>query len=297
MFPVGSRFSIPRFLLHLCLGFAFAIALMGVQFLAIDPSPAATFEEIVTRGYLVVAVKDNLRPMGFRDRTGELQGLEIDLARELAEDILGDRDAVVFQPVSNRERLQVVMDGEVDFAIAGVTATAARSRLVDFSLPYYFDGVTFVMLDAVAQDAASITPADLNDATIAAIDGSSTVAAVRYFISNPNLVAVDSYEAGKALLEAGEVDAFAGDTTVLAGWVQEFPQYRLVEFQLSLEPLCVVMPKGLQYDDLRRSIRDAIERSIASGWLREKATEWGLPLPQEEEVRWHSDGERDRFEF
>ena len=272
--PIGSRFSILPSILHLCLGFAVAIALAGVPFLARASDPPAALEAIQSQGHLTVAVKDNWSPLGFRDRTGELQGLEIDLARGLAEEILGDRDAVVFYPVSNRDRLRVVMDGEVDLAIAGVTATRVRSRLVDFSGPYYFDGVTFVVSDTTAQE-----PADLAAATIAAIDGSTTVAAVRYFISNPNLVAVDSYEGGKALLEAGEVDAFAGDTTVLAGWVREFRDYRLLPFQLSLEPLCVVMPKGLQYDDLRQSIRGILENWRATGWLREKAVEWGLPVP------------------
>jgi polar amino acid transport system substrate-binding protein len=36
---------------------------------------AAQLPEIQQRGYLNIAVKDNLRPLGFRDANGNLQGL------------------------------------------------------------------------------------------------------------------------------------------------------------------------------------------------------------------------------
>ena len=45
--------------------------------------------EIEKRGYLIVAVKDNIRPWGFRDAKGNLQGWEIDLAKHLASDTFG----------------------------------------------------------------------------------------------------------------------------------------------------------------------------------------------------------------
>ena len=38
------------------------------------PSSAAELKEIQRRGYLTIAVKDNLRPLGFRDAGGKLQG-------------------------------------------------------------------------------------------------------------------------------------------------------------------------------------------------------------------------------
>ena len=60
---------------------------------------AAQMPEIQRRGYLNIAVKDNLRPLGFRDANGNLQGLEIDLAKRLAVDLLGKADAVKLQPV------------------------------------------------------------------------------------------------------------------------------------------------------------------------------------------------------
>ncbi|MBW4634707.1 MAG: transporter substrate-binding domain-containing protein [Iphinoe sp. HA4291-MV1] len=232
---------------------------------------AAEMPEIQRRGYIKIAVKDNLRPLGFRDVNGNLQGLEIDLAKALAVDLLGKADAVKLQPVANRDRLSAVLDNKVDIAIARVTATASRSRLVSFSVPYYFDGTVLVTKDTLLQQLS-----DLAKRKITVLKNSSTIADVRYYLPNAELVGVDSYQAAFALLENNAADAFAADASVLSGWVQQYPQYQLLPTKLSTQPLSVVMPKGLQYDELRRRINEAIARYINSGWLKQRATYWGL---------------------
>ncbi|WP_322111988.1 transporter substrate-binding domain-containing protein [Aerosakkonema funiforme] len=235
-------------------------------------SNAAELKEIQERGYLIVGVKDNLRPMGFRDATGNLQGLEIDLARGLAAELLGRSDAVKFEPVANRDRLDVVLRGKVDLTIARVTATEPRARLVNFSPPYYFDGIALVTKDATVQQLD-----DIRQAKIAVLFGSSTIPKLRYQLPAAQLVGVASYEEARSLLEAGGAVAFAADVSILTGWVQEYPQYRLVPTLLSAEPLAVVMPKGLQYDELRRRVNRAIDRWRSDGWLQQRAIYWGLP--------------------
>ncbi|BAY32655.1 glutamine ABC transporter, glutamine-binding protein GlnH [Nostoc carneum NIES-2107] len=233
---------------------------------------AAQMPEIQRRGYFTIAVKDNLRPLGFRDAKGNLQGLEIDLAQRLASDLLGRANAVKLQPVANRDRLSVVFNNQVDFAIARVTATESRSRLVSFSVPYYFDGSYVVVKDTEIQRIN-----DLAKRKIAVLNNSTTIADVRYYVSNAELVGVNSYEEAREKIESNAVSAFAADASVLSGWVQQYPQYRLLPTKLSTAPLSVVMPKGLQYDDLRLQVNGAIARYIDEGWLKKRAQFWGLP--------------------
>ncbi|MBW4628398.1 MAG: transporter substrate-binding domain-containing protein [Brasilonema octagenarum HA4186-MV1] len=237
----------------------------------LSASAAEEMPEIQRRGYIRIAVKDNLPPLGFRDTNGNLQGLEIDLAKALAADLLGKADAVKLQPVANGDRLSAVLDHKVDLAIARVTATASRSRLVSFSVPYYFDGTVLVTKNTFFQRLS-----DLSKRKVAVLNNSSTIADVRYYIPNAELVGVDSYQAAFTLLENNSADAFAADASVLSGWVQQYPQYRLLSAKLSTQPLSVVMPKGLQYDPLRRKVNQAIARYINSGWLKQRATYWGL---------------------
>lgn len=236
------------------------------------PVYAADLATIQERGYLVVAVKDNLRPLGFRDASGELVGLEIDIARRLAAELLGSPDAVVFEPVSNLERLPAVTEGQVDLAIAHLTVTGARSRIVFFSTPYYFDGAALVTRSPVID---SITHPSLQ--TVAALNGSTTVPVLRSRLPGVRLVSATSYQDAYQMLEAGEVDAFAGDAGVLAGWVQEYPQYRLLPTLLSGNALSIAMPRGLQYDELHRWVNEAIARWYEEGWLQERIRYWGLP--------------------
>jgi len=239
---------------------------------AVSPIFAADLVTIRERGYLVVAVKDNRPPLGFRQASGELEGFEIDLAIRLAEAILGDGEALVLQPVTNPNRLPAVLEGEVDMAIAGIAMTPERMRLVSFSLPYYLDGTALVTARPDVR-----TLADLPRRPVAVIDGSAAVAALRHQVPTADLVPVSSYQEALALLETGGADAFAGDLTVLAGWVQEYPAYHLLPTPLSAVPLAVAMPKGVQHHDLHRLVSATIQDGHDSGWLEERATVWGLP--------------------
>ncbi|MBD2460802.1 transporter substrate-binding domain-containing protein [Oscillatoria sp. FACHB-1407] len=236
------------------------------------PVQAAELEEIRERGYLIVAVKDNLRPLGFRGESGQLEGLEIDIARRLAEALLGQSDAITFVPVSNQERLSSLLEGEVDLVIARMGVTGSRARLVDFSLPYYVDGTAFVTRDPSVQDIS-----DLGRQRIAVLNGSTSIPSVRSLLPLAELVGVDSYQAALELLESRQVDTFAADASVLTGWVQQYPGYRLLPTLISAETLCVAMPRGLQYDPLRQQVNDAIAQWYESGWLIERINFWGLP--------------------
>lgn len=252
--------------------FSLVMSWVAMSSMASTPAWSKSLKEIKQRGELTVAVKDNLRPLGFRGADGNLQGLEIDIAKRLAEEILGNPDAVVLQPVQNVDRLNVVLEGKVDLAIARVTATDSRSRLVDFSPYYYLDGTGFV-----TKDTSISRLSDLSTKTIALLNGSSTIAVVKHALPAAKFVGVDSYQEALALLEKGEADAFAADNSVLTGWIQDYPEYRMLPVRLSGEALCIVMPRGLQYSDLRLRVNQAIVRWKAEGWLTERITAWGLP--------------------
>jgi polar amino acid transport system substrate-binding protein len=244
-----------------------AIALLGGVLFGAQAAIAAELSEILKRGYLVVGVKDNLRPLGFRDR----QGFEIDLAHYIAAELLGDPEAVQFQPLANADRLPAVLDGAVDLAIARVTVTGTRARIVSFSTPYYLDGTAFITRDSAVQ---ALT--DLQQ-PIAVLEGSDTIATVRSLLPEARLVGVPSYEAAKALLEAGQAIAFAADASVLSGWTQEDSQYRLLPQMISAEPLAIALPRGVQYDELRRQVNRAIGQWQAAGLLKQQVLHWGLP--------------------
>ncbi|WAL58657.1 transporter substrate-binding domain-containing protein [Thermocoleostomius sinensis] len=262
----------PNVLVNLSLTLAVLLMLNGMLNGLILRSEAAELQDIRQRGYLVVGVKDNWRPLGFRGQDGELQGLEIDLARWLADRLLGNANAVALQPLTNQERLSALLNDEVDVVIAAMALTASRSRLVDFSTPYYFDGTTLITRHVALR---SLT--DLRQQPIAVLTGSSAIAVVRSYLPSARLVGVASYEQAKEMLDTHQVAAFAGDASVLAGWAQEYPDYYLLPQMLSTEALAVAMPRGRQYTDLRQQVNQAIQQWQLSGTLEQQILNWGLP--------------------
>lgn len=232
---------------------------------------AGTLKEIQQRKQLIVAVKDNLPPLGFRDRSGNLQGLEIDIARKLAAEIFNNSDAIKLVPVTNQDRLKVAIDGTVDLTIARVTITSNRSRVVDFSRYYYRDGT------GIITDRSNITKnSDLVGQKVAILNNSTTIASVQYIIPKAQLVGVDSYRQAQQLLATGKVVAIAADRSLLIGWSKTTPTYRLLPDKLSTETLGIVIPKGLQYDSLRQLVDKSIARWQANGWLQQRIQYWGL---------------------
>jgi polar amino acid transport system substrate-binding protein len=237
----------------------------------LQPAQAGTLKEIQQRRKLIVAVKDNLPLLGFRDRSGNLQGLEIDIARKLATDIFGNPDSIQLVPVANQDRLKAAIEGTADLTIARVTITPTRSRVVDFSRYYYLDGT------GIATKQASLNQnQDLAGKKVAVLNNSSTIAALQYMIPQAQLVGVNSYQQARNLLNAGKVAAVAADRSLLLGWQQSDPSYRLFPDKLSTEALGIVMPKGMQYDPLRQLVDRSIRQWQADGWLKERVKYWGL---------------------
>ena len=272
--------------LHLLLSAAMILCLTFL-FLNVGTLPvfAASLKEIQQRGYINVAVKDNFPPLAFRDESGNLQGFEIEIAQRLAKDLLAKPDVnnsdkldkldklVKLKPVTNLQRLKVIEKGEVDMAIAKVTATPSRERIVNFSVPYYLDGGFIATKDTSVQKLT-----DLQNSKIAVLKNSSTIAPLRYYLPEADLIGVKSYLEGQRLLENNRVSAFAADVTSLSNWLKQNPQYRLLSSKISTQPLSVVMPKGLEYDELRRQVSQLIGSYLESGWLKQRAEYWGLPM-------------------
>lgn len=240
---------------------------LGVQATVPPIAVSAELSEIESRGRLIVAVKDSWYPLSYRDTMGSLQGFEIDIARRLALDLLGDASAVEFYPVNNIDRVNAVAEGTVDIAIASITVTSQRQRIASFSEPYYLDGTGFITISPQIETLKDLT-------SIAVLEDSSTLAHVGYQLPDATIVTVSSYEAALDTLD--RVDAFAGDVSLLTGWQQQDRRYRLLDEVISVEPIAIAIPKGTQHSDLRRAINSAIRQWDDEGWLQDRATYWGL---------------------
>ena len=91
---------------------------------------------------LVLLTTTDTPPYSYRDaETGEIVGLEIDIARDAAER-LGRRLEV--RRAKFPELLPMVSAGEADMAASGITITDGRRQTVDFTIPYAEEGGMFL---------------------------------------------------------------------------------------------------------------------------------------------------------
>ncbi len=114
---------------------------------------------VVKRDKLIVATYSTSPPLAFRDKNGELAGLEIDLVRMITKDLLGDSKKVEFVVVQSEGRFPAVLSGKADFGIAATTIFPERAAKVAFTHPYMDSGIAIL----VRKDANVKSLQDLND--------------------------------------------------------------------------------------------------------------------------------------
>jgi polar amino acid transport system substrate-binding protein len=87
------------------------------------------------RGTLIVGVKADYPPFGFRSPSGEIEGIEPALAADVAKS-LGVKLELV--PVTALNRLDFLEQGKIDLIIATMNGTMLRRAAVDIVTPYYY---------------------------------------------------------------------------------------------------------------------------------------------------------------
>jgi len=97
------------------------------------------FTKVLKRGTLIVGVKADYKPWGFRDSSGKLVGMEIDMAKDVA-DAMGVGLKLV--PVQSSNRMQFLQQGKIDLMIATMSDRTDRRKLVGIVEPNYYTSGT-----------------------------------------------------------------------------------------------------------------------------------------------------------
>ena len=94
-------------------------------------------DRIQSRGRIIAGISFDIPGVGYRNpRTGLIEGFEADLARAIAEELLGAPDRVDFFQVTDEQRIPALQNDLVDMVLSQITITPDRAGQVDFSIPY-----------------------------------------------------------------------------------------------------------------------------------------------------------------
>ena len=113
------------------------LCLLALLFLTLaGPALAAgDLDDLRARGHVVIAVKADYPPWGFRDPQGRLTGMEIELAEDIAGRI-GVPARIV--AVQSANRLEVLRQFQADIVIATMGDNASRRRIIGMVEPHYY---------------------------------------------------------------------------------------------------------------------------------------------------------------
>ena len=122
------------------------IAALGLVAASIERTAEAAdnerFMKMMERGTVIVGVKADYKPWGFRDSSGNLVGMEIDMAQDVA-DALGLELELV--PVQSSNRMQFLEQGKIDLMIATMSDRSDRRKVVGIPEPNYYTSGTNVL--------------------------------------------------------------------------------------------------------------------------------------------------------
>ena len=110
-----------------------------------DPASAGKLEDVIARGKLVVGTGTGNPPWHFRDENGEMAGFDVDIAKIVAKGLFGDRTKIEFVNQASDARIPNIVTDKVDITCQFMTVTAERAQQVNFTIPYYREGVGLLL--------------------------------------------------------------------------------------------------------------------------------------------------------
>ncbi|GAB1513227.1 glutamate ABC transporter substrate-binding protein [Actinophytocola sp. KF-1] len=222
--------------------------------------------EIRARGKLVVGVDQNTYRFGYRDAaTGDLQGFDIDMAKEIARAIFGRPDAIQFTVLTSADRVPMVRDGKVDLVVQTMTINCERRKEVEFSSVYYLAGQRVLVKENSGFEGIQ----SLGGKKVCAAHGSTSIANIVNAPVDPKPVGIGvaGWTDCLVMLQQNQVDAVSTDDTILAGLAAQDPFTEVVGAPFTEEPYGMAMSKDAP--EFTRFVNAVLERLRTSGeWTR-----------------------------
>ena len=209
----------------------------------IPPAADGTLlRKIQARGKLIVGVKYDVPMFGLFDpKTNQVEGFDVDVAREIAQYIFGAANVVEFKEVLPKDRISSLQDGTLDLVVSTMTINAEREQQIDFSVVYYVAGQSLL----VPRNSRIASIQDLANKKVGTARGSTSEQNIRVAAPQVGVQLFDSYSAAVAAMDAGQLDAVTTDDNILIGFQAREPnKWKLVGGTFTQEPYGVGIAKG-----------------------------------------------------
>lgn len=267
-----------------------ASSVLPVLFLfALLPIPAVhagkVLERIERGGVIRITHREASVPFSYLDDKNRPVGFAVDVCHRMAEAIrrrLKRPDLKVeYVPVTSASRIPTIVEGRADLECGSTTYNEERSRVVAFTIPYFFAGARMV----VKSGSGIRNWVDLRGKTVVTTKGTTNAQSIRERSEVRGLAltlveAADHVESFR-MVEAGRADAFAMDDVLLYGLRAQAhrPQdFVVVGDPLTVEPYAIMFSR---HDSALKALVDAeMAEIIHSGEFQRLYRKWfESPIP------------------
>ncbi|WEV27814.1 glutamate ABC transporter substrate-binding protein [Streptomyces sp. 71268] len=241
-----------------------------------DSGPAVRRIKARASGKLIAGVDQNSYRWGYRDpATGDLTGFDIELVRAIAEEIFGDRDAVVFRTIPTNQRVPALRERKVDIVVRTMTINCDRvtgRNKVAFSTAYFQAGQQLLVPRDSPITSYGPTLRGKRVCTAKGSTGEQRLDDERRGTRSlgATKVTVPNQLDCLVRLQLGQVDAVFTDSALAAGQAAQDPSVKLVGEPVTREPYGVAMHSD--DTDLVRRVNKVLEDYRRGGadspWMR-----------------------------
>lgn len=219
---------------------------------------------------IVWGVKNDTRLFGLMNiETREVEGFDIDIAKALTKELLGESAEAEFVEVTSKTRIPLLKNGNIDSIIATMTITEERKEVVDFSDVYFAAGQSLLVPED--SDITGVDSLD-NTKTVLAVKGSTSAVNIREHAPEAKILELENYAEAFTALQSGQGDAMTTDNSILLGMSEENPKFVLAGDIFTDEPYGIAINKG--QESFVRAVNEALANLKANGTYDEIFNKW-----------------------
>jgi polar amino acid transport system substrate-binding protein len=185
-----------------------------------NPSSGATtaggkLQEVINRKKLLVGTGTGNPPWHFQDDSGKLAGYDVEMAHIVANALFGDREAVEFVQEASDARIPNLLTNKVDVIFQFMTVTAKRAQQIEFTIPYYREGVGLLVPASSKYADYQALKAAGSAVTVSALQNADAEGMVHQGLPEAKVQQLDSQANVMQAADSGRVDAAAVDQSTV----------------------------------------------------------------------------------
>lgn len=228
------------------------------------------YDRVMKSNVMNWGIKGDTKLVGAMNiESGQYEGFEIDLAKELTKRVNPKAEAELTQ-VTSGTRVPMLLNGNIDTIIATMTITDDRKKVVDFSDHYFAAGQSIMVPDN--SKIKSVKDLNYKGAKILAVTGTNSAENIKKFAPKAQVVGLPDYSTAMSALESGQGQALTSDNTILFGLGADKPNLKIVGGTFTTEEYGMAFSKN--EPKLEAATNKALADMRADGSYDKLAQKW-----------------------